>query len=233
MTPGRDGRINGEILSARFIHLEVSRYSPNEELDISWSTLDENSVKNTVGLLNDSKISKRLRCGTRTFLCILLLNPKGDLLPSDDMVDHTPTLTWLEGVLDEIGLGLDHVIIMDLLPMLTDNWLGEYPAERDKVIPEMLKLTLDLFESSSYILSSLVNAFTISGMSAEVLYHGMLRKLCSNMDRAERQIVSGFCFENHSIHSVAAFHPAKVFAGARRQKTGTGRAFVLNVAFFV
>ncbi|KAF3005407.1 hypothetical protein E8E15_001289 [Penicillium rubens] len=87
------------------------------------------------------------------------------------MVDHTPTLTWLEGVLDEIGLGLDHVIIMDLLPMLTDNWLGEYPAERDKVIPEMLKLTLDLFESSSYILSSLVNAFTISGMSAEVLYH--------------------------------------------------------------
>jgi hypothetical protein len=41
MTPGRDGRINGEILSARFIHLEVSRYSPNEELDISWSTLDE------------------------------------------------------------------------------------------------------------------------------------------------------------------------------------------------
>jgi hypothetical protein len=31
--------------------------------------------------------------------------------------------------------------------MLTDNWLGEHPAERDKVIPEMLKLTLNLFEN--------------------------------------------------------------------------------------
>ena len=43
MTSGRDGRVIGEILSAEFIHLEVSRYSgpPNEELDTSRSTLDE------------------------------------------------------------------------------------------------------------------------------------------------------------------------------------------------
>ena len=56
------------------------------------------------------------------------------------MVDRTPTLMWLEDVLNEIGLGLDDVVIMDLVPMLTDG-LDEHPAGRDTAIAEMFKLT--------------------------------------------------------------------------------------------
>ncbi|OQE18072.1 hypothetical protein PENFLA_c022G07348 [Penicillium flavigenum] len=153
---------------------------------------------------------RRLLCGTRTFPCILLLNPKNDLLPFDEMVDQTPTLTWLEDVLDEIGLGLDDVIIMDLFPMLTDDWLDEHPAERDKVIPEMFKLTLDFIRE--FKLHTILSCQCFVPFWNErwgSFHHGMLQKLCSNMDRAERRIVSGFSFENHYTHSVAAFHPAK------------------------
>ncbi|KAJ5516459.1 hypothetical protein N7527_008019 [Penicillium freii] len=70
---------------------------------------------------------QRLLCGTRNFPCILLLNPKNDLLPFDEMVKATRTLTWVENTLEEIGLRLDDVIIMDLFPMLTDEWVGGTP----------------------------------------------------------------------------------------------------------
>ncbi|CAI7572237.1 unnamed protein product [Penicillium viridicatum] len=80
---------------------------------------------------------QRLLCGTRNFPCILLLNPKNDLLPFDEMVKTTRTLTWVGNTLEEIGLRLDDVIIMDLFPMLTDEWLEEHPDTRDQVIPEI------------------------------------------------------------------------------------------------
>lgn len=112
-----------------------------------------------------------------------------DPLPFDEMADQTPTLTWLEGVLNGISLGLDDVIIMDLFPKLTDDWLDEHPAERDQAIAEMFELTLDAIRESrlpTYLLSSLVNAFALPSMSAgvhsmvcfrTVLRHGPCRAL--------------------------------------------------------
>jgi hypothetical protein len=153
---------------------------------------------------------QRLLCGTRTFPCILLLNPKNDLLPFDKMVEQTSTLAWLEEILHDIGLGLDDVIIMDLFPMLTDEWLDEHPAERGKVISEMFKLTLDFIRE--FKLPTILSCQCFRPFQHErwgSFNHGMLQKLCSRMDRAQRQMVSGFNFENHYIHSVSAFHPAK------------------------
>ncbi|KAJ6181038.1 hypothetical protein N7519_011499 [Penicillium mononematosum] len=229
MAAGRDELVNGEILSAELIRLRVSTYSgpANDESmldEFIESTLQPALAAQQTPERVDSKHPffdrakelclkhdwpierfenfRRLLCGNRTF--------PNDLLPFDEMVDQTPTLTRLEDVLDKIGLGLDDVIIMDLFPMLTDEWLDGHPAERDKVIPEMFKLTLDFIRG--FKLHTILSCQCFRPLWHErwgSFDHGMLQKLCSRMDRAKRQIVSGFSFENHYIHCVAAFHPAK------------------------
>ncbi|KAJ5421053.1 hypothetical protein N7465_003572 [Penicillium sp. CMV-2018d] len=171
---------------------------------------------------------QRLLCGTRNFPCILLLNPKNDLLPFDEMVKATPTLTWLENTLEEIGLRLDDVIIMDLFPMLTDEWLEEHPDKRDQVIPEMFGLTLDFIRE--FKLPIILSCQCFRPFQHErwgSFNHEMISKLSSSMVSAECQTVFGFhfeehfiqrgrvepsnfgfYFEEHFIHCVRGFHPA-------------------------
>lgn len=155
---------------------------------------------------------QRLLCGTRNFPCILLLNPKNDLLPFDEMVEATPTLTWLENTLEEIGLRLDDVIIMDLFPMLTNEWLEEHPDKRDQVIPEMFGLTLDFIRE--FKLPIILSCQCFRPFQHErwgSFNHDMIRKLSSSMIGAERQTVLGFHFEEHLIHCVQGFHPAALY----------------------
>jgi hypothetical protein len=65
--------------------------------------------------------------------------------------------------------------------------LGEHPAERDKVIPEMLKLTLNLFESSSYILFFLVNYLTLGAVHVRAQFprHTMVENLSAHAGNGE------------------------------------------------
>ncbi|CAG8908209.1 unnamed protein product [Penicillium egyptiacum] len=146
---------------------------------------------------------QRLLCGTRTFPCILLLNPKDEHLPFDEMVEKTATLTWLEDALDEMSLGLDDVIIMDLFPMLTNEWLDEHPDKRDQVIPEMFELILDFireFKPPTILSCQCFRPFPFQHKHWGSFRHAMLPKLCSTMESAEYQKVSGFRFERHFIH---------------------------------
>ena len=163
---------------------------------------------------------QRLLCGTRNFPCILLLNPKNDYLPFDEMVKVTRTLTWLKDTLEEIGLRLDDVIIMDLFPMLTDEWLDEHPDKRDQVIPEMFALTLDFIRE--FKLPIILSCQCFRPFQHErwgSFTHDMIPKLSSSMVSAERQTMFGFCFEEHFIHCVQGFHPAKLYhAGYEREQ---------------
>ncbi|KGO72692.1 hypothetical protein PITC_056780 [Penicillium italicum] len=155
---------------------------------------------------------QRLLCGTRNFPCILLLNPKNDHLPFNDMVKGTPTLRWLEDTLEKIGLRLDDVSIMDLFPMLTDNWLDNHPAKRKEVIPEIFDLTLDFireFKPPIFLSCQCFASFQHERWNS--FDHYMIQKLSSSMSTAKSQKVRGFYFEEHFIQCVQGFHPANLY----------------------
>ncbi|KAJ5181739.1 hypothetical protein N7449_011886 [Penicillium cf. viridicatum] len=172
-----------EVLRDKLIRLRISGGASGvgEGPVTSQSTLDE-FIKTTLQpalhaqqileLIHDWPEERfenfqRLLCGTRNFPCILLLNPKNDHLPFDEMVEATRTLKWLENTLEEIGLRLDDVIIIDLFPMLANEWLEEHPEKRDQVIPEMFGLTLDFIRDFKLPIV-LVNAFALFRMNAGV-----------------------------------------------------------------
>ncbi|GMG01515.1 unnamed protein product [Aspergillus oryzae] len=85
---------------------------------------------------------KSLLLGWVEFPAILLLNPSPwDHLPFDEMVDESPTLSWLQKTLKELQLQLEDVIILDTFPMLRDDLRDDTlsqmgPAGRDELARE-------------------------------------------------------------------------------------------------
>src|SRR5271155_1927530 len=66
-----------------------------------------------------------LACGNPRFPAILLQNPSWnhDWKSFRDMVDKCQTLSWLEKVLHAFGLTVNDVIILDICPLLSDQWM--------------------------------------------------------------------------------------------------------------
>ncbi|PGH11587.1 hypothetical protein AJ80_07057 [Polytolypa hystricis UAMH7299] len=80
---------------------------------------------------------ERLLSGSRNFPPVILMNPKNDHSPFDLMVAATPTLWWLERVLEPLGLTLDDIMVVELFPTLTDQYLDSLGSEkRNDVIKE-------------------------------------------------------------------------------------------------
>ncbi|OQD95223.1 hypothetical protein PENSOL_c021G01060 [Penicillium solitum] len=101
---------------------------------------------------------------------------------------------------------------MDLFPMLTDEWLDEHPDKRDQDIPEMFCLTLDFIRE--FKLPIILSCQCFRPFQRErwgSFTHDMVPKLSSSMVSAERQTVFSFHFEEHFIHCVQGFHPAKLY----------------------
>lgn len=67
----------------------------------------------------------KLACGYTKFPVILLLNPSPGhrRLSFDYMVRACPTLSWVQGVLQELELRLDDVIILDICTLLDKDFL--------------------------------------------------------------------------------------------------------------
>ena len=153
---------------------------------------------------------RRLMCGVRTFPCILLQNPKNDHLEYNEMIRKTKTLCWIQDTLKEIGLGLDDIIIIDLFPLLTDEWLDQHPNERAKYIKDMFQLTLDFIqEFKPPIILSCQCWKPTENVRWGQFKHNDTEKLRSSMAGAKMQRVSGAYFGAHFTYVVHGFHPAK------------------------
>lgn len=101
---------------------------------------------------------------------------------------------------------------MDLFPMLTDESLDEHPDKCDQVIPEMFALALDFIRETK--LPVILSCQCFGSFRHErwgSFAHDMIPKLSSSMVNAERQTVFGFHFEEHFIHCVQGFHPARLY----------------------
>lgn len=112
----------------------------------------------------------------------------------------------------EIGLQFEDIIILELFPMLTDEWLESHPQERDEVIRELFKLTVDFireFEPSVILSCQCFGASQYWRWGA--FSDAVAAELRSSMIGAEKLTVSGFYVDNHWTHVVHGFHPAKLF----------------------
>jgi hypothetical protein len=139
------------------------------------------------------------------------MNPKNDHLPFKEMVLSTQTLKWLKQTLERLGLTLDDIIIMELFPMLTNNWLDTHLAKREEAIREIFDLTVDfLRESKPPIVLSCQCFPRFKHERWGSFNHALATNLCSSMFGAENQQVSKVSIDDQSIRVVQGFHPAKL-----------------------
>jgi hypothetical protein len=162
---------------------------------------------------------KRLSCGIRGFPCIVLQNPKNDLLEFEQMIKKTPTLQWIDDTLRELGLSIDDVIVIDLFPMLTDDWLEKNTQRRAQAIEDMFELTLDFiheFKLPVVLSCQCFNAKRPQCFKAEPgpwasFTHPNAGDLRSSMEGARKRKVSQFKYKGHMAYVVHGFHPASQF----------------------
>lgn len=159
---------------------------------------------------------QRLLCGVRNFPFVLLQNPKNDHLEFKNMVRRTKTLDWLEKVLEEVGIKLDDIIIMDMFPMLTDRWVDQHSDVRQQAIDEMFALTLDFIHEFKPPVILSCQCFNPGGFKHwessgwASFKHKEAENLRSSMQGAIDQRVSHFLHNGHLTHIVHGFHPAAI-----------------------
>jgi hypothetical protein len=154
---------------------------------------------------------QKLLCGILNFLVILLINPKNDHLPFKEMVLSTQTLKWLKQTLEQLGLTLDNIIIMELFPILTNNWLDTHLAKREEAIREIFNLTVDFLHKSKLPIILSCQCFPCFRHKRWGSFnHALATNLCLSMFGAENQQVSKVSIDDQSICVVQGFHLAKL-----------------------
>ncbi|KKY32019.1 hypothetical protein UCDDA912_g08016 [Diaporthe ampelina] len=73
---------------------------------------------------NPWKNFKRLLCGYQDLPFIILQNPTNEHEFEYERMKKCPTLQWLSDVLEEIGLTLEDVVIVDICSLFSDNDLN-------------------------------------------------------------------------------------------------------------
>lgn len=151
-----------------------------------------------------------LLCGILDFPAILLLNPSGlDHLLWDDMIRQSPTLSWLQQILESFGFTLRDIIIIDAFPLLTDRKMDSMGSE------EKLRLTNEVFNLTVNFLRHFKPPVIISCQCATKSSHHrwgivdnpLAAPLCSSVNRARHREVAMMSVDTHVIHVVQGFHP--------------------------
>jgi hypothetical protein len=151
----------------------------------------------------------KLACGNPRFPVLMLLNPspEHDTLSFDAMVRHCRTLKWIKGVLREIGLTLDDIIILDICPLLSDRDMASMDYdEKDEAMDEAFDLTKKMLQiiRPNIILSCQCST---TGEKWGFGNHEIAEKLCSSITRARGGEVIETDIEGHVIQVVQAYHP--------------------------
>lgn len=161
---------------------------------------------------------KALLSGWLEFPAILLLNPSPwDHLPFDEMVDKSPTLSWLQETLAELQLQLDDVIILDTFPMLQDDLRDDTlsqmgPAKRDELARESFALT----RASLALIQPRVLVSCQCCTRPENDRWGffnndeLAEQLCSSGVRARSRQVRELDLSGHQMQVVQGMHPQYV-----------------------
>lgn len=154
-----------------------------------------------------------LMCGFLAFPVIMLLNPSGvDYLPWDEMVDESPTLTWLQQVLQPLGFTLKEIIIIDVFSLLTDWKMDNFPEdEKLRMVTEVFNLT-DKFlrHFQPQIIISCQCSTKPSNDRWGIFDDPLALRLCSSVHGARNQKVVEIPLDDRTIHIVQGFHPRHI-----------------------
>ncbi|ODM18156.1 hypothetical protein SI65_06027 [Aspergillus cristatus] len=158
---------------------------------------------------------RRLLCGYQGLPLILLKNPKNDDLTFEEMVNRTPTLLWIKQVLEEFNLTLDNVMVLDMFPFLTNDFLDSLDREERKArVKEAFSMAIELIQKirPSIVLSCQCSArYTYLHGRWGGFTNPLIDVLSSSMSEAEQQRVSKESIGDHTFHVIKAFHPAKIY----------------------
>lgn len=212
-----DVLLKKKIQPALEVQKEIERILPTDPYFARAEKLREKYKLSPKGFGN----FRKLLCGVRTFPCILLQNPINDHLEYKSMVTKTRTLGWLETELQMVQIKLEDIIIIDLFPMLTDEWIKTHPDERKQAIDDMFTLTLDFI--STFKPPVIFSCQCLNPQNSDLwvsFKHEQAEKLRSSMRGAEVQRVSEFSYEDHITHIVHGFHPSSILRGMRTRTPG-------------
>lgn len=166
----------------------------------------------------------KLACGNRRFPVLMLLNPSPghNDMTFDTMVRHCWTLDWIQGVLKEIGLTLSEVIVLDICPLLSNDYI-EKMNENNKyhALNEAFQLTQDMLQLIKPNIIISCQCSTAAGEKWGYVRHDIASKLCSSIPGAKSGQVIKTDIEGHAIHVVQAYHLAGRFkSGDHFDKNG-------------
>ncbi|KAF2146924.1 uncharacterized protein K452DRAFT_337241 [Aplosporella prunicola CBS 121167] len=154
---------------------------------------------------------KRLLRGNLLFPVLLLINPCNFHDEDyDQMLEHSPTLDWLSWFFTSIGLSLDDIVIIDIIPLLSKAKRNTMTFEElSKAIPEAFDLAiefLDIFKPNAIISCQCLTKGQLDETWGR-FDHPIARDLCSSVDGACRLEVRRLTIRSRQVHVVKGFHP--------------------------
>ncbi|GES58117.1 DNA polymerase zeta catalytic subunit [Aspergillus terreus] len=154
-----------------------------------------------------------LLCGILNFPAILLLNPSfWDFLPWDKMIQNSPTLAWIQEVLGRWGLSLRDIIVIDAVPLLTDQKMDAMDnTEREQFANEVFKLTVEFIRHFDVqVMISCQCATTPSHRRWGIVNDPFAAQLCSSVSGARRQDVATVYLQDRTLRVIQGFHPMHI-----------------------
>lgn len=154
-----------------------------------------------------------LLCGILNFPAILLLNPsRWDYLPWDQMIQESPTLTWIQEILGRWGFTLRDIIIIDAVPLLTDQRMDAMDdADKEQFANEVFNLTVEFIRQFDVpVMISCQCATNPSQHRWGIINHPFAAQLCSSVRGARRQNVATISLQERTIRVIQGFHPMHI-----------------------
>lgn len=153
---------------------------------------------------------RELLSGWMDFPAVLLPNPSDwDHLPPDEMIEISPTLSWMRDALQQTQLTLADVIILDTFPMVTNDLLESVDQkDRQELVRDCFTLALEClrYVRPRLLISCQCSAKTDYeqwGVFNDELGHN----LCSSVPRAQLQRVQTVDIGRHTMQVVQGIHP--------------------------
>ncbi|KAK1141004.1 hypothetical protein N8T08_009661 [Aspergillus melleus] len=128
------------------------------------------------------------------------------------MIQRSPTLVWIQEVLGRWGFTLRDIIVIDAVPLLTDQKMDAMDdTEREQFANEVFNLTVAFIRQFDVqVMISCQCATTSSHLRWGIVNDLFAAQLCSSVSGARRQDVATVYLQERTIRVIQGFHPMHI-----------------------
>jgi hypothetical protein len=150
-----------------------------------------------------------LACGSTKFPFLLLLNPSNghEELCFTDMVEASPTLKWIYDTLEENGLNIADVSILDICPLLSSKRLHKMGDVSENAVEEAYGLIEGILKMTKPKIVISCQCATRGVRKWKAAQNTIAYQLCSSVTGAKAGLVNVVKLEDHEIEVIQGFHP--------------------------